>query len=134
MVLPILGGCALTTSAENAPCVRPYLDDQDVNGTYSALRATVGPGDVITLYGGWYATTCNDTNHPAANVEPLPPVRLTLRLPDGSAHDLGLQTPHGDDLGFNVDVRVPPAMTAGTASVSDDRTPPAVYRFMVQPR
>jgi hypothetical protein len=133
LFLPILGGCALTTSGDNASCVSPYLDDQDVHGTYGAPPAAVSPGDALTLYGHWYANTCNDTNHAAADVEPLPPVRLTLRLPDGSTHDLGSQTPAGHDLGFSVNVRVPRSTTAGTATVSDDRTPPAIYRFTVQP-
>ncbi len=132
-LLPLLGACAITTSGENASCVAPYIDDQRPNGTHGAPAAKVSPGDSLTFFGHWYTNTCNDTNHATAQVSPLPPVHLTLTLPDGATHNLGTVTPAGADLGFKVTVQVPPSAKAGTASVSDNRTPPATYHFTVTP-
>ncbi len=131
-LLPLLAACAASTSGEDASCVGPYIDDQGADGTYEAPAATVSPGETLTLHGHWYTSTCNDTNHATAEVRPLPPVRLTLTLPGGATRDLGSMTPAGDELGFQVDVHVPSTSRAGSASVSDDRTPPAVYRFTVR--
>jgi len=133
-VLAILGACANSTSGEAASCIGPYIDDQGPNGTYGSPAATVSPGDALTLYGHWYANACNDTNHATAVVGPLPTVRLMLRLPDGSTRDLGPRTPAGNDLGFSVTVHVPASAKTGPASVSDDRTPPAIHHFTVQPK
>jgi hypothetical protein len=58
---------------------------------------------------------------------------VDIILPDGSTRDLGLATPAGPDVGFQVTVQVPPSAKDGPASVSDDRTPPAKYHFTVKP-
>ena len=133
-LLAVLGACANSTSGGASSCIGPYIDDQGPNGTYGSPAATVSPGDALTLYGHWYANACNDNNHATAVVGPLPPVRLTLHLPDGSTRDLGPRTPAGHDLGFSVTVHVPASAKTGPASVSDDRTPAATYRFVVQPK
>jgi hypothetical protein len=132
-LLPLIGACAIPASGENAACVSPYIDDQRPNGDYGAPAATVSPGDALTIFGHWYTDTCNDTNPATADPKPLPSVRLTLILPDGSTRDLGLATPAGPDVGFQVTVQVPPSAKDGPASVSDDRTPPAKYHFTVKP-
>lgn len=131
-LLPLLGACASTGSGDNAACVSPYIDDQRPNGTHGAPPAKVSPGDTITLFGHWYADACNDTNRATAPAGPLPPVRLTLTLPDGTTRDLGMATPKCAELGFTVTVQVPQSASAGTASVSDNRARPATYHFTVK--
>ncbi len=87
-------------------------------------------GDSVEIYGHWYTSTCNDTcrNDPLV---PLPDVELTLTLPGGQPQRLGRFTPAGQDFGFNVTVHIPETARPGTATIKDDRSPPAVYRFQV---
>lgn len=62
---------------------------------------------------------------------PLPPVRLTLTLPDKTVQNLGTFTPAGADMGFHVVVHLPRSVVSGTASIEDDRDPPATYHFTI---
>ncbi len=128
---PMLAACTGGSAGESSSCVAPYLDDQGPGGTYGGPAATASAGGALTVYGHWYTASCNDTNHGSDDHVPLPAVRLTLTLPDSSSQDLGAFTPSGGDLGFHVVVQLPRTSVPGTASVTDDREPPAVYRFTI---
>lgn len=114
-----------------ASCVGPYLDDQPPSGVFGAPIPTVAPGARLIVYGHWYTSTCNDTGGQHDPLVPLPPVRLTLTLPGGSAVDLGRFSPAGDDMGFSTAVQVPADSAAGVAVVRDDRGYGAPYTFQV---
>lgn len=123
----------------------PYLDARSPADEARARTLPVGPtphvkpGGSIVLYGHWYATTCNDTgvNGKMADdpIRPMPPVHLTLTLPDGTTTRLGPFQPGGSDLGFRFEVRVPAGTPAGRATVAEDRhgrkVPHSAYRFVV---
>ncbi len=132
-LVPLLAACTSFTAGESASCVSPYIDDQGLRGTFGAPTATASAGDNLTLYGHWYTSTCNDTNQGNGDPAPLPPVRLTLTLPDKTVHNLGSFTPAGADVGFHVVVHLPRTAVPGTASITDDREPPAVYHFTIDP-
>lgn len=111
-------------------CVGPYLSDQPPTGVFHGPEPTVSPGEAITVYGHWYTDTCNDTGSHDP-VTPLPPVHLTVHLPGGTVEELGELHPQGQDMGFSTTVRVPTGTPPGTATVRDDRRPPATYDFEV---
>lgn len=117
-------------SFSNTSCVGPYLNDQPPSGSFRLPEQTVSPGATINIYGHWYTSTCNDTGRKAP-LEPLPPVHLTLKLPSGVLQNLGEFHPNGQDMGFSLEVHVPAATPAGTATVHDDRQFPAAYTFQV---
>ena len=108
----------------------PYLNDQPPTGSFGGPVPTVRPGATITIYGHWYTSTCNDTGGEEP-LEPLPPVHLTLTLPGGDQQELGEFNPSGQDMGFSIEVHVPAATKAGTATVRDDQQYPSTYRFTV---
>ncbi|GAB3927306.1 hypothetical protein GCM10011575_09670 [Microlunatus endophyticus] len=137
LILPILMACGANSVAgqdtlSGASCVGPYLDDQPrVGGRFGASSPTVHPGDSITVYGHWYAKSCNDSGGHDP-IQPLPSVRLTLTLPDGRVQHLDRYTPTGPDFGFAATVRIPPKTAAGTAVVRDDRDPVrATFTFTI---
>jgi hypothetical protein len=105
VVAPLLVACGnSSTGGSDASCVGPYLDDQPSSGRYGA---------------------------PAPTASPLAPVHLTLMLPGGQSVPLGEFTAHGQDLGFNAEVHIPPGTCAGTATIRDDQRYPKTYRFKV---
>ena len=117
----------------SASCVAPYLDHQPSSRLRASARdlaPTVGPGESITIYGHWYTSTCNDTGGHDP-LEPLPPVHLTLTLPGGDVTQLGAFHPGGADMGFAVEVHVPPGTPAGAAQVRDDQRYPSMFEFEV---
>lgn len=116
--------------AANASCVAPYLNDQPPSGPFHARVPTVSPGSVITIYGHWYTSTCNDTGGDEP-LKPLPPVHLTLTLPGGEVEDVGELSAGGPDLGFSTEAHVPPTTPEGIATVRDDQEHPATYTFKV---
>jgi hypothetical protein len=124
LLIPLLAACETTTTSNGqtaASCVGPYLDDQPrVGGRFGAPPPTVHPGEVLTVYGHWYTSTCNDTGEQDP-LQPLPSVRLTLTLPGGDTRRLGRHTPAGPDMGFSVSVRIPARAHNGSATISDDR-------------
>jgi hypothetical protein len=124
------GGPADANRTSSASCAAPYLDDQPTAGPSRSSAPSVRPGTTITVYGHWYTSTCNDTGGDAP-LEPLPPVHLTLTLPDGDVRALGEFSPRGHDMGFSAEVQIPAAMQAGTATVRDDQEHPAAYQFEV---
>lgn len=113
-----------------ASCVAPYLDDQPPGRGRGAATPTLAPGGVLTIYGHWYTSTCNDTGGDDPLV-PLPPVRLVVDLPDGTVVHLGPFTPKGQDLGFSADVPLPAGTPAGEATVRDDQEVPATFAFAI---
>ena len=123
-------GTSEANGTSSASCAAPYLDDQPSSGQVRGPVPTVSPGAMVTIYGHWYTSTCNDTggNDP---LMPLPPVHLTLTLPGGDVQELGEFKPNGEDMGFSIDVRVPPDTRSGTATVGDDEQHPATYEFKV---
>jgi hypothetical protein len=116
----------------NASCVGPYLDDQPPGSTTKGSAASVAPGETLTVHGHWYTSTCNDTGGHDP-MQPLPPVRLTLTLPDGQVQRLGQFSPGGEDMGFSTAVQIPSGTPGGTAAVRDDRDPQAAYEIVVVP-
>jgi len=118
------------TPGSGASCVAPYLDDQPPGGERGAATPTVAPGGVLTIYGHWYTSTCNDTGGDAP-LEPLPAVRLVVQLPGGAVQHLGPFTPQGQDLGFTATVPVPPDAPPGTATVRDGRETPATFEVVI---
>lgn len=114
----------------SASCVGPYLNDQPPSGPFGGPVPTVRPRATITIYGHWYTSTCNDTGGDDP-LDPLPPVHLTLTLPGGDQQELGEFNPSGQDMGFFIEVHVPAATGAGTATVRDDQQHPSTYRFKV---
>jgi hypothetical protein len=117
----------------SASCAAPYLDDRPSGRLRSTAHGpvpTVSPGGTITVYGHWYTSTCNDTGGHDP-MEPLPPVPLTLDLPGGKVAQLGEFEPGGADMGFKVEVHVPPGTPAGAAHVRDDQRYPSTFEFEV---
>ena len=113
-----------------ASCVGPYLNDQPPSGPFRGATPTVAPGEGLTVYGHWYAETCNDTGGDEPLV-PLKSVHLTLELSDGSVTELGEFEPRGGDVGFSATVSVPAGTPSWVATVSDDRSLPATFEFQV---
>jgi hypothetical protein len=106
------------------------LDAQPPSGTFGGPVPTVRPGAAFTVYGHWYTSACNDTvGHDP--LKPLPPVHVTLTLPDGDVRKLGAFDPHGKDMGFSVGMQVPATTRPGLATVRDDRRCPAVFTFEI---
>lgn len=135
LVVPVLVACGANGTEDRAAssesCVGPYLDDQPpASRVFRGPRPTVSPGHSITIYGHWYAKSCNDTGGHDP-LQPLPPVRLTLTLPGGHHQSLGRYTPGGPDMGFVATVLIPAANAYGTATISDDRDPRATFRITV---
>jgi hypothetical protein len=133
-VLPpgLLVACASSsTSGSGASCAGPHLDAQPPSGRYGAPAPTASPGGRLTIYGHWYTSTCNDTGG-SLPLEPLAPVHLTLTLPGGRAEPLGESKPHGQDMGFKMQIRIPPGTSAGIATIRDDQAHPETYRFKVR--
>jgi hypothetical protein len=124
-------GTAGEGMGQSASCVAPYLDDQPPGGPPATAAPTVSPGESLVIYGHWFASTCNDTggNDP---VEPLAPVRLTLKLPDGRAIPLGEHTPSGPDMGFSADVGIPSSASDGSATILSDQSVAQTYRFEIR--
>jgi hypothetical protein len=60
-------------------------------------------------------------------------VHLTLTLPDGTTVPLGEFMPHGQDMGFNEVVQIPPGTRAGVAAIRDDQRYPKTFRSKVRP-
>lgn len=100
-------------------CAAPYVDDQPPGGQYDAPRPTVSAGGALTIYGHWYKSTCFDTGQGGVD-KPLPPVTLTLTLPDGRSSTLGPFMPGEPDMGFTTIVMIPADATPGTATITDD--------------
>jgi hypothetical protein len=57
-----------------------------------------------------------------------------MTLPGGRVERLGEFVPGRRTLGFHLHVRVPVATHAGTATIKDDRSVPAIYQFTVGDR
>jgi hypothetical protein len=123
-------GTSDADGTSSASCAAPYLDDRPSSGLVRGPVPTVRPGAMITIYGHWYTSTCDDTggNDP---LMPLPPVHLTLTLPGGDVQELGVFHPTGQDMGFSIGVRVPPDTRSGTAIVGDTGKYRATYEFKV---
>ncbi len=114
-----------------ASCAGPQLDDRPPGRYYThPPTPSVHPGDELVVYGHWYTSTCNDTGRHDP-LRPLPPVKLTLTLPGGRVEPVGTFTPAGSDMGFHTSVQIPVDSAAGTATLSDDREPPATYAIEV---
>jgi hypothetical protein len=120
-----------TVAGEGASCVAPYLDSVPPDATSVAAAHPVRPGASVTVYGHWYTSTCNDTNHSHDPLRPLRPVHLTAIWPNGEVQRLGTFTPAGRDMGFSVVVHVPREARPGTARIRDDQAHPSTYRFHV---
>ncbi len=130
LVAALLVACGSSPTG-GSKCLGPYLDDQPPSGRYGAPAPTASPGETLTIFGHWYTATCNDTGG-SDPLKPLAPVHLTLTLPGGQTVPLGEFTPHGQDMGFNAEVHIPPGTSAGTATIRDDQRYPETYRFKVR--
>lgn len=137
----ILAGCGTSPADDNpdsgAGCYGPWLDNDSSGEPPDSLPAapgvTVSPGETVKIYGHGYTSTCNDTGD-RSELEPLGSVNLTVTLPDGMRIQLGEFIPRveKDDVGFVANVTVPAGAAAGTAVVSDTRSPAATYRIAIK--
>ena len=128
-VIPLLAACGQTTSGSSASCAGPLLDDQPPGGEHGGPAPTVPAGDQVTIYGHWFTSTCNDTNHDEQPLQPLAPVQLALTLPGGTLIQLGVLTPGGADMGFSTTVHIPAETPAGSATVTDNNS--HTFRFSI---
>lgn len=127
----VSAGCAAGDGGSSgASCVGPYLNDQPPTGPFRGPVPTVSPGHSLTIYGHWFTSTCNDTGDHAP-LSALPPVRLSLHLPDGAVRRIGVFRAHGQDMGFSIRVSVPKGTPAGKATVQDDSASHRTFQFKV---
>jgi len=130
LAAPLLAARTTSSVQDGASsCVGPYLDDQPPSGSFGSPAPTVRPGQTLTIFGHWYTDTCNDTSADHAPLEPLSPVRLTLRLPGEAALTLGEFAPEGHDMGFAVPIQIPATASSGIGVVKDDLH--HTYRFSI---
>ena len=129
------GGTGSGGGGAAASCAAPYLDDRPPGEPSHGGRPVVRVGEDVTVYGHFYTSTCNDTGGDTGGhdpLEPLPPVTLTVRMPDGDVVDLGTHTPSGPDAGFAAVLHVPPTAAPGVATVRDDGDPHATLEIEVR--
>lgn len=127
----------VVADAGSASCVGPFLaswSPEHPAKTAKPPPKTFEPGESVDVYGHWYTSTCNDTNHDNDPLVPLPDVTLTVTLPGGNPIHLGPFAPAGSDMGFHAHFTIPAGTPSGQGTVIDDSQPTntwATYEFNV---